>query len=37
MTDSRLRYRQESQSERLARKSKETPFFPIGEFMWLSY
>lgn len=36
MTDPRILYKQESQGERLARKSKETPFFPIGELPFLS-
>ncbi|CAG9816027.1 unnamed protein product [Phaedon cochleariae] len=30
MNDPRMYYEEESQSERLARKSKETPFFPIA-------
>lgn len=33
MTDARLfPYEEESQSERLARKSKEAPIFPIGMY-----
>lgn len=27
-------FNEESQSERLARKSKETPFFPIGKYFF---
>lgn len=34
MNDPRLRYREESQGERIARKSKETPFFPIGKLLY---
>lgn len=33
MSDTRLLpYEEESQSDRLARKSKEAPIFPVGKF-----
>lgn len=37
MNDPRAYYHEESSSERLSRKSKEVPFFPIGMRFFLFY